>query len=308
MLDFLLFIASLLLVIKSADAAIRYSSKVAQMLGLSKHIMGFLIVAALSVLPETFISVDAALRGIPEFGLGTLFGSNVADLTLVFAVVLLFARKGVKVSSVVLKDQYLYFFALAVPLLLGLNGDFTRWEGLVIILSGCLFHWHALTHNKREVSRVKVEFSFLTLVLLLISVGFLLLGSHFVVESGVSIAEQLNLNPVLVAMMVVGLGTTLPEMLFSIRAVKSHYDSLALGDILGTVMTDATIIVGLIALISPFSFPARYVYVTGLFMLLAALLLYSFMQSGKLLAKKEGIFLVLFYVLFVLTEFTWSSF
>lgn len=303
MLNFLLFIASLLLVVKSADSAIRYSSKLAESLRISKHVIGFLVIAAISVLPETLISIQAAMQGIPSFGVGTLFGSNVADVSLVFALVLLFSKHGLKVESKVLKDQYLYFLALAVPLILGYNGIYSRWEGALLILTGILFHIHALKRDKREIQRVHTQFSFQSLLLLLLSMALLLLGAHYTVESGVAIATTLGISPVLVGMLFVGLGTTLPEALFSIKAVRHNLDSLALGDILGTVMTDATIVLGLIALIHPFTFDERLVHLTGLYMLFGTLLLFYFLQSGRTLKKREGIFLFVFYLVFVFTEF-----
>lgn len=306
MLDLLLFITALLIVVKSADSAIHYSSNLAMFLGLSKHMVGFLIVAGISVLPEALISIQAAFQGVPSFGVGTLFGSNVADVSLVLAVVLLFAKTGLKVESKILKDQYWYFLILAIPLVLGYNGHYTRWEGVLMVLAGFLFHMHALNSNKREMQRIRVRFSFRTLFLFLGSMALLILGSYFTVESGVKIAHTLHINPVLVGMLFVGLGTTLPEAIFSIKAVRHHLDSLALGDILGTVMTDATIVLGMVALIQPFYFDERLVRLTGLYMLLGTVILFYFMQSGKILKKREGVFLFVFYLLFVFTEFITS--
>ncbi len=307
MLDFLIFLFSLLVVVKAADSATRYSSSLADSFHLSKQVVGFLIVAGISVLPETLISIQAALQGVPSFGVGTLFGSNVADVSLVFAIVLLFAGKGLKVESKILKDQYLYFACLAVPLVLGYNGYFSRWEGIAMILTGLMFHVHALRRDKHEVAKVQTHFSFKTLALLIVSMVLLLVGSYFTVESGVALAEAVHLSPILVGMLVVGVGTTLPEMLFSIKAVKNHFDSLALGDILGTVMTDATIVLGIVALIQPFEFEERLVHLTGLFMLFGTVLLFYLMQSGRTLKRREGIFLFAFYLIFMFSEFITSK-
>lgn len=87
--------------------------------------------------------------------------------------------------------------------------------------------------------------------------GLLFVGSHFVVSSATSLAEMIGISSVLIGMLVVGLGTTMPELFFSLNAVKRNDDSLAVGDLLGTVLADATIVIGLIALIAPFSFPKR---------------------------------------------------
>ena len=95
--NFLFLALSLLLVIKSADYAIRYAARLALGMHLSKYTVGFTIVAAISVLPETFVSISSSLQNIPSFGLGTLFGSNVADLTLVFAMVVLIAGRNLNI-------------------------------------------------------------------------------------------------------------------------------------------------------------------------------------------------------------------
>mgnify|MGYP001583360681 FL=1 len=225
-----------------------------------------------------------------------------AELTLVFAVVLLFVGKGLKVESKVLKDQYWYFLGLAIPLLLGYNGFYSRWEGVAMILTGVLFHIYALKRDKQKIKQVKVDFSYKSLAFLVASMGLLLVGSHFTVESGVAVAAALHISPVLVGMFFVGVGTTLPELIFAIKAARHHFDSLALGDVLGTVMTDATIVMGIVAIIQPFAFDKRLVHITGFYMLFAAVLLYYFMQSGRVLKKKEGLFLFAFYLLFVFTE------
>src|SRR3989338_4734295 len=129
-LDFLIFAASFFIVIKSASWATRYAGLVAERFHLSKYVVGFLVVAIISVLPETIISTNAALQGIPTFGLGTLFGSNVADLTIVFAIIILLTGHGMKVESKILKDNRVYPLLLLLPLFLGLDGSYSRLEGI----------------------------------------------------------------------------------------------------------------------------------------------------------------------------------
>jgi len=99
------------------------------------------------------------------------------------------------------------------------------------------------------------------------------------------------------------LGTTMPEFLYSFKAVRQKKDSLAIGDILGSVLADATIVIGVLALISPFYFPARIVYVTGTFMVVASIFLLRFMRSGRTVTKKEGAMLLLFWLAYVVVEF-----
>lgn len=308
MIDFLLLACSLFLVIKSADFAIKYATRVAYILRLPRYVIGFLVVAVISILPETFIAIDSSLRGIPSFGLGTLFGSNVADLTLVFAIIIFSTAGGIKVSSKILEENRWYPLLLAFPIFVGFDGHYSRTEGVFLIAAGLLFYY--LTFKKNYSIEAPTENHHLrrrNILLLIISMAALLLGSHLTVKYGVAFAESVHLNPVLIGMLIVGLGTTLPELFFSLKAVREKESGLALGDILGTVVSDATIAVGIVALISPFYFSQKIVYITAAFMVLASFILLKFMRSGKILTKKEGILLFLFYAVFILTEYTISQ-
>ncbi|MEK9194426.1 MAG: hypothetical protein AAB884_01300, partial [Patescibacteria group bacterium] len=91
MFTLILFIVSLVVVVKSAGFAVKHATYLARAAKLSEYIVGFLVVAFISVFPETFVSITSAIQGVPEFGLGTLFGSNVADLTIVVALVIFLA-------------------------------------------------------------------------------------------------------------------------------------------------------------------------------------------------------------------------
>lgn len=302
-LSFIFLLISLFVVIKSANFAIRYSIHLAESFNLPKYIIGFAVVAVISILPETFISITSAIEKIPSFGLGTLFGSNIADLTLVFALVVFLSGRKLRIESQLIKNRFLHIGAMAIPIILGLNGYYSRLDGIILILVGLLFYYLVLKKNIYVAKINREKFNIKNLVFLLFSMTGLLLGSHFTVKYGVDFARGLNVSPILIGMLVVGLGTTLPELFFSIKAAKHHHDNLALGDILGTVVADATIVVGIMALISPFAFNLRIIYITGLFMFLAIFLLFYFMKSDRILSRKEAFLLFVFYIIFVLTEF-----
>lgn len=302
-LFFIVLVASLFLVIKSANFAIKYSSSLAEIFNLPKYVIGFVIVAVVSVLPEGFISVTSALNNIPSFGLGTLFGSNIADMTFVVSLVIFFSRKKIKIESHFIKNKFFYLGAIAVPIFFGLNGYYSRMEGIFLIITGLVFYYLILRKNIHSAKVNREKFKIKHIIFLLLSIGGLLLGSNLTVKYGVYLAQGLSISPVLIGMLIVGLGTTLPELIFSIKAAKKNCDDLALGDILGTVIADATIIVGIMALIKPFSFNMRLIYITGFFMFAGMLLLFYFMESDRAIKKKEAFLLFIFYVIFVLTEF-----
>lgn len=303
-----IFVVSFFLIIKGATFATKYATKLAASYHLSKYTTGFIIIAIISILPETFISISSALQGVPSFGLGTLFGSNIADLTLIVAIILLFSKHELRVESKILKNRFSYPLLLLLPLILGLDGNFTRLEGLGLVLAGGIFYFVALRDGSKA-SPVRVDGAerLKHFLLLLLSMALLLVGSHFVVSSASTLAHRIGMNPVLIGMLIVGLGTTIPELFFSLKAVKRKDDSMAMGDILGTVLADATIVVGILAIVSPFSFPQKLIYVTGAFMVLASALLFFCMRTKRTLSKKEGILLFLFWLAFVVVELSLNN-
>lgn len=302
--NFFIFILSLFMVIRGATMATKYAALLAEGFRLSKYVVGFIIIAVISILPETFIALNAAVEGIPSFGLGMLFGSNIADLTLIFALIIFIAGHGLKIESKIIKTQVVFPFILLFPLILGFNGHFSRVEGLVLILVGIIFYYLALkkavdNSGPRTDGSNKIKI----FLMLFFSMAVMLTGSHFTVTSATSIAHYFGVNPVLIGMLVVGLGTTMPEFFFSLKSVKKKDDSLAIGDILGTVLADATIVVGVLALVSPFYFPVKIIYITGLFMVVASFILFKFMKSGRSISKREAFILLIFWAFFVLVEF-----
>ncbi len=305
--DLFIFAVALFMVIRGATYATRYAALLAESFRLSTYTVGFIIIAVISILPETFISLNAAFQGIPDFGVGMLFGSNVADLTFVFALIVLLAGRSLKVEAMIIKNRAVYPFMLLLPLFLGWNGHFSRLEGLSLIVAGGVFYYLAL-RDGTDVSRpfLAPKHRLRNATLLLVSMAVMLTGAHFTVSAASALATALGVTPVLIGMLIVGLGTTMPELFFALKAVKKRDDSLAVGDILGTVLADATIVVGLLALVAPFYFPQRIVYVTGIFMVLASFLLFRFMRTEHTLTRREGLLLLAFWLLFVVVEF-WAN-
>lgn len=310
LINLLLFIISLFALVKSADYSVRYSSRIAKIFHLSEFIISFFIVSVISTFPEGTISIISAINKVPEFGIGTLLGSNVADLSLVFGIIALFSPRGIKVKSVILKNNFFYLILLLVPIFLGFDGYFSRIDGLILVFSGISF-FITLSINGR-ISKIKIKDKEksnwkVNLFFLIFSLILLILSAYYTIKFGVNFANDVNIPPFLIALTIVAIGTCLPELIFSLKAVKSDHDSLALGDILGTVITDATTLVGIVALINPFSFNLNIIYITGFMMFIAGVLAISFIKSEKILSKREGLYLILFYIASLIIEFIFNQ-
>ena len=291
--------------IKSADYATRYSSRLAKIFHLSEFVVSFFIVAVISTFPEATISIISALKGIPELGLGTLLGSNVADLALVFGIVAVVSIKGISIKSEILKKDLFYLALLLFPLLLGFDGHFSRIDGALLVLAGIFFFFTLSIESKmfrKKFNNLKNPDLFKNFILLVLSLVILLISANYTIQFAVSFANDIRIPPVLIGLTILSIGSCLPELFFSIKAVKNNHDELAIGDILGTVIIDTTIILGVIAIISPFYFKPILIYVTGAAMFIAGLLMVFFITSGKTLTRKEGVYLLLFYLLYLVIE------
>jgi cation:H+ antiporter len=309
LINIITFLISLFIVIKGADNAIKYSTKIANHLRISPYLIGFIIVAFFSILPEAFISITSAIENNHSFGLGTIYGSNIADLTLIIAIVSLLSKHDLKIKSQIIKDGFSYITLITIPIILGLNGYYSRIDGVILILACFLFYNAILRNNKNQYSDVEIRerINYKNFLFLILSIVILAIGAHLTIKSGVNLAENLKINPIIISMFLVGLGTTIPELSFSIRATRKNHDSLALGDILGTVIVDATLVIGIMAIINPFYFNPRIVYITGVLMVLAMILIFHFMKTERIITKKEALLLILFYITFIFVEFFTNS-
>ncbi len=304
LIEISIFIAALLVVAKGATLATTYSGRLARSYNLPKHTVGFIIVALIAIMPETLISINAAQAGVPELGLGTLFGSNIADLTLIFALLIILSRRGIRIESKVLHNVRLYPVFLALPLFLGSDGHYSRIDGVFLILAGCLFYYLVLRSGAadRPSERRSRKGRLASFLFLVLATALLLVGSHFTVHAATVLAETLGVTPILIGLLVVSLGTTMPELFYSLKAMKRKDDGLAIGDLLGSVLADATIVIGLLAVLHPFDFPVQIVYVTGAFMVFSAVVLLGFMRSGRHITKQEGYLLLFMWLSYALIE------
>ncbi len=305
--------ASLYFVIMAAELATKYATGLAKHFRLSKHTVGVLVVAVISILPETFISVTSALHGESEVGLGMLFGANIADLTLIMGLIVLLAgATSLKVNKKILKENKIYPLFMLLPVIFGLDGVYTRFDGLSLVVAGAIFYYLTFKNNvvdQPAENELPIQSGRAKNALaLLSSMALLLVAANYVVSSSVGLAEQLEISPILISMVLIAVGTTVPEFIFSYKAVKKNEDALALGDLLGTVLANATIVTGILVLINPFTVNKAIIYVSGTFMVVAAFLLFKFMHSNRNVSRNEAVWLILFWVCFVFVQFVTQEF
>ncbi len=300
--EVLIFIIGCFLLVKSAEYAVKSVAHLARYLRLTEFVTSFILVAFVSSLPEGFISIISALGGDPSIGVGTLLGGNIADLTLILGLVAL-AGHPVRIHSSIIKKD-LYFAALMLlPIILGLNGVISRIDGIILIAAGAIFMLVLLREREYFHKPFEVKDHWMKhLAIFSASLLVMLVSAYFIVSSTHSIALGLSVPSLLIALVIVALGTTLPEFTFSLQSVRSGHADLAIGDLLGTVVVDATIIMGITALISPIAINLFVLSVIGIFTLFAVVFSLLFMRTDGILSKNEAMALVFFYIAFVVVQ------
>jgi len=303
------FALSFFIVLKAADYAIKYASRLARILKFSDFIISFFIVAIVSAAPETVISILSHIKGRTDIAVTALIGSDVIDLSFVFGIVALFAN-GIKIESPLMKKDAFYLFLLALPLFLGIDGVITRWEGAVLLVCGLVF---LLTLSidkgvfKKKVHSEDYGKIAKNVFLLAVSLFVMIYAADLTIGSLSIFASDIGLSDLFITLVIIGTGTCLPELLFTIESVRGQHKDLALGNILGVVIIDATIIFGILALIHPVVVNVTFLRVLLFFNALGACVLFFFIKTKAVLNKVEAFMLLAFYAAFIAVMFLLQS-
>ncbi len=303
LLALVLVVAGLVTVVYSADEAIKRVMNLAQFFRLSTFVVSFVIAGIVAVLPELSIGVVAALGGTSSLGFGVILGANVADLTLVIGLVALYAGT-LKLNPISLKHVRNSFYATVVPVLLFWDGEISRIDGVILVCS-YLVYLFLMLRTKREEGHVDFRRTKLRLVseflFLFVSLVVLFAGGGLVTENAQELSLSLGL-PLFLIGVIVAVGTTLPELVFSLRASKKNQGEIGLGNILGNVLADSMLVIGIIALIQPIQPASPFLpMTTGVFMIVSALVVVLLSKKGSL-NRKDGGLLITIYGVFLLVQ------
>jgi len=294
------------ILIKCANYTVKYSSQLAKKLKISEFIVSFFIVAVIASLPEATISIIATIKGNPQLGLGTLLGAKITDLTLVFGLAALFSFNGINVKSKIINRNFYFLLFLILPLILGLDGSFSRLDGIILFATGFIFFIKIYFDSKKfnkKFKYAKKEPFIKSFLLLILSIGILLGSSILTVKFALEFAQSIKIPEILIGLTIIALGTCLPELIFSIKAAKNNNDELAIGDLFGSVIIGSTILLGIVAIISPFTYNPNSLYSMGATLFLGGIALVIFMKTDKLITKKEGLILIFMYIIYLIMEF-----
>lgn len=286
--------------------------RLSRFLGLTEFVVAFFVMASASSLPNLLVGLTAVAEGIPELSLGDIFGNNLISMTLAVAVAVFFSS-GRQIDSggeTAQTTATVSILTAVLPLFLLGDGVLSRMDGLVLI--GAFFVYAAWLFSKRErFSKVyngmknKTSVTTLTRSLksvfsILFGVLLLILSAKGIAESAAFFAESLGLSLVLIGLLIVGLGNSLPEIYFSIISARKGDTDLILGNLMGSVIFLSTLVLGIVAFLSPIHVSGLPFYFVGrFFLVLSAVLFFFAAKSGKKIVAWEAWGLLVIYLTFV---------
>jgi len=282
----------------------------------SKFFLASIFAGLFATLPELFIGITSSLERVPTIAFGNSIGSSISNLGLIFPLAILLSTSKLIVhrEDFKLKTVFYLLTAALFPFLLVLDGSLSQIDGLFLI---CLFVVYSLyMFNKRPHPEqgirsffVRLERSFhkgsiqQSLLLIFFAIIVLVVSSHFLLGSVQFIAEALSVRPFLIAVFILAPGTSFPELFISLKSIKNREFNVLYGDIFGSLISNANLVIGVTGLIRKYEVAVFPEYLFSLLGLMAVFVLFIvFSQTRKRFDRWEALVMLGVYLLFFLSE------
>lgn len=314
MLDFLFFALGLAMLLGGGYLLVRGASALARNLGVSSLVIGLTVVAFGTSAPELAVNTSAALTGSGDIAFGNIIGSNIANIGLVIGCAALLRPLDVK-ESVISREIPMMLLATMAAVIMGLDmvvrtseNMFDRSDSLILLLFFGVFLYYTISEVvrnrlsdtfvsqtvERGVAEKKKSLVFNS-VLTMAGLALLIYGGDTTVNSAVSIARAFHVSEAIIGLVLIAVGTSLPELVTSVMATIKGQSDLAIGNVVGSNIFNLLFIMGVTAAISPVSLP-RQGYLDLMMMAVLSVILLPLAVSGKhRISRIEGGVLLVLY-------------
>jgi cation:H+ antiporter len=311
-LTYLLLPIGFVLLLKGAVFLVDGASSLAKRLGISTLVIGLTIVAFGTSAPELVVNIFASIKGNTDIAIGNILGSNIANILLILGISAVIYPLTVK-HGTVWKEIPLALLSVIVMAITANDGFFddgvfsalTRIDGFVLIAFFIIFLYYTFGISRVQPSDA-VEFPIhqysLLRSCLMIGLGFvgLTAGGKLLVDSAVALATGLGISEALIALTIVAIGTSLPELATSAVAAYKKDVDIAVGNIVGSNIFNIFWILGVSAIINPL--PLSSLLMRDVFMtIFVTVLLFSFLFIGKrhVLERWQGVCFIALYIAYI---------
>jgi len=317
LVNILILLVSLVVLNEASHIAITNAVRTADITGLRRTTVGFILIGFSTSLPELCVSVISSIFGETYIGvaIGNVLGSNITNTCLILGAALFLAairrEKSREVFPFIIREEteslyFTLFVSSIIPLSLMYVGYASRFVGIILILVFILYAYQLSKRRRpREEGSLGEQRQKLRRygLLTILGVGGVVVSSYFIVNSAAYIATEVRLPQVFVGAIVIALGTSLPELSTSLKAVFQGHLEIAFGNVAGSCFINVTLILGATLAVSPIStINMNIVRDLIVFSLLANLFLWYFLCNEKMWWREAAILLFI-YALFLATTF-----
>ena len=318
--DLVLILVFSFVLMKSTDLLVGALNRLSGETKLEKFGLTAFLIALSTSLPEVFVGITAAIEGNSVLSLGNVLGSNIANVSLVIGGAALIGGSVGVVGDFLRRDFFTAFLAASLPLLLLLDGTLGYLDGVALLFIYGVYNvttlWKKPHYQQKQklgaVHRIfrKLQSRYVEKQILWLVVGsaLLIVSADMLVRSAMRIAANFGAPMFLVGLFLVAVGTSLPELSFEIGAIRKREVGMVYGNLLGSVVANSTLVLGLTALFNPIRIGVglkSYFLATAVFVVIFAVF-WLFVRSKKKLERWEGGVLLILYFIFVFLEF-WKA-
>lgn len=305
---FLTLIIGFVLLIKGADLFVEGSVSIAKYFNVPAMIIGLTIVALGTSAPEASVSITSSLAGQNEMSIANVVGSNFFNILLVLGVSSIIKTLPVKIDTVKKDTPFLILISILL-LIFSYNLKLSRFEGFIFLVIFTYFLFDTIKSSKKSISEInsnesndsnnKPQSVLKTIIISIIGLVGIVFGGDMVVNSASSIATIFGMSENLIGLTIVAMGTSLPEFVTSIVAVKKGETEIAIGNVIGSNIFNILFVLGISTVIAPLTVSMASL-IDIIFMILITLILFFMINKKHNLNKANGILMVLMYVIYMI--------
>ena len=289
--DVVIILLCIIVIAKGAIWLVDSAARIARRLGVSELVIGLTVVAFGTSAPEFGVTILAACRGMSDISVGNIVGSNIFNLGFILGGTAIIRSLGTNKTLIRRDGVFLLFGAVLLTVLLW-DLSLDRWEGAVLFILligylGYLYWKREPVESEKPVGELRRR----DILLLLLGMGMVVGGSHFLVESAVDLAEVIGISEWVIGATIVAAGTSTPEFATSVVAALRGRHGMSVGNLIGSDIFNLFGVLGLAAILRdlPVDTEAQSNMIALSVMVLAVLV---FMRTGWRISRKEGIVLV----------------
>ena len=295
-----------ILLIKCADIFVSGCSSLAKVFRIPTIIIGLTIVAFGTSAPEASVSLIASLKGSNTISVGNIVGSTICTLLLVLGISSLFGY--IKIEEKVLKRDYSYsllayiilFLMTVTPFIFGYNiSRISKFEGSVLLVFIIVYLIMLYNASKSKKESVRENFKFKYIINIIIGLIGIILGGDLVVDNATIIAKTLGVSNNVIALTIVAIGTSLPELVTSAVATYKNETDIAIGNIIGSNIFNIFFILGLSGVIGNITLEFESL-MDIIIMNLTGILVLILLYKNKQIDYKKGIFMLSLYIIYII--------